>query len=227
MANVADGADHVTVQGQTKHVAAYLQDFLFSPECFNQPVSALSGGECNRLLLAKLFAKPANLLVLYEPTNDLDIETLELLETLLVDFTGTVILISHDRAFINQVVTSVLVYENDRRFHEYVGGYDSYQQYQLHRAQAAGVIEKVKKAQVAPPSKPAQKLSSQEQRELSKLPKQIEVLEQKIDELQQKFGASDFYQRPADEISFLQQELAKKEADLAKMYVRWETLEDK
>jgi len=227
MANVADGADHVTVQGQTKHVAAYLQDFLFSPECFNQPVSALSGGECNRLLLAKLFAKPANLLVLDEPTNDLDIETLELLETLLVDFTGTVILISHDRAFINQVVTSVLVYENDRRFHEYVGGYDSYQQYQLHRAQAAGVIEKVKKAQVAPPSKPAQKLSSQEQRELSKLPKQIEVLEQKIDELQQKFGASDFYQRPADEISFLQQELAKKEADLAKMYVRWETLEDK
>ena len=227
MANVADGADHVTVQGQTKHVAAYLQDFLFSPECFNQPVSALSGGECNRLLLAKLFAKPANLLVLDEPTNDLDIETLELLETLLVEFTGTVLLISHDRAFINQVVTSVLVYENDQRFHEFVGGYDSYQQYQFNRAQVATVAKKVKKSQAVPSSKPVQNLSSQEQRELSKLLKQIEVLEQKIAELQQKFGETDFYQRPADEISLLQQELAKKEADLAIMYLRWGTLEDK
>ncbi len=225
MANVADGSDHVTVQGQTKHVASYLQDFLFSPECFNQPVSALSGGECNRLLLAKLFAKPANLLVLDEPTNDLDIETLELLETLLVEFSGTVILISHDRAFINQVVTSVLVYEDDHRFHEYGGGYDSYQQYQLHRAQAAAVSEKVQKSPVTLLSKPSRVLTSQEQRELSKLPQQIAVLEKKIDQLQQSFGDPDFYQRPAAEVSDVQQDLVKKEADLAKMYVRWETLE--
>lgn len=225
MANVADGADHVVIQGQSKHVASYLQDFLFSPECFNQPVSALSGGECNRLLLAKLFAKPANLLVLDEPTNDLDIETLELLESLLVEYTGTFILISHDRAFINQVVTSVLVYEEDQRFHEYLGGYDTYQQYQSQQKRKTAVAEKSLKPLLAAPAQPEKKLSSQEQRELSKLPQQIETLEQKISKLHEECATNDFYQRPAAEISLFQKNLAQAEGSLAKMYARWEALE--
>lgn len=224
MANVADGADHVVIQGQSKHVASYLQDFLFSPDCFNQPVSALSGGECNRLLLAKLFAKPANLLVLDEPTNDLDIETLELLESLLVEYTGTFILISHDRAFINQVVTSVLVYEEDRRFHEYLGGYDTYQQYQSQQKPKTPVTEKPSKLLLAA-AKPEKKLSSQEQKELSKLPQQIEILEQKISKLHEECSATDFYQRPTADITLFQKNLAQVEASLAKMYERWEALE--
>lgn len=226
MANVADGADHVTIQGQTKHVASYLQDFLFSPECFNQPVSALSGGECNRLLLAKLFARPANFLVLDEPTNDLDIETLELLETLLVDFPGTVILISHDRAFINQVVTSVLVYEADQRFHEYLGGYDTYQQYQLQQAQAVAAPSAVQKISSVPKRETKATLTYQEQRELNKLPQQIEALEQKISQLQQEYACPEFYQRSAAEQSLFQQNLAREEAELAQLYERWEVLED-
>lgn len=224
MANVADGADHVVIQGQSKHVASYLQDFLFSPDCFNQPVSALSGGECNRLLLAKLFAKPANLLVLDEPTNDLDIETLELLESLLVEYTGTFILISHDRAFINQVVTSVLVYEEDRRFHEYLGGYDTYQQYQSQQKPKTPVTEKPSKLLLAA-AKPEKKLSSQEQKELSKLPQQIEMIEQKISKLHEECSATDFYQRPTADITLFQKNLAQVEASLAKMYERWEALE--
>ncbi len=133
MFNVGEGADYVTINGKQKHVASYLKEFLFSSDRFNQPVSSLSGGERNRLLLAKLFAKPVNLLVMDEPTNDLDIETLELLEAVLADYPGTLILISHDRAFINQVVTSVLVYEGNGKFNEFVGGYDDYKKHQLTR----------------------------------------------------------------------------------------------
>lgn len=225
MANVADGAEHVTIQGKTKHVASYLQDFLFAPECFNQPVSALSGGECNRLLLAKLFAKPANFLVLDEPTNDLDIETLELLEALLVAFSGTVIVISHDRAFINQVVTNILVYEEDGHFHHHLGGYDMYQQYRLQQAKPISVKEKSKKISASPTPQPTKKLSHQEQRELAKIPQQIEILERKITQQHQECGAAEFYQRPAAEISLFQKNLARDEADLAKLYVRWEELE--
>ena len=225
MANVADGADHVTVQGQTKHVASYLQDFLFSPECFNQPVSALSGGECNRLLLAKLFAKPANLLVLDEPTNDLDIETLELLETLLLEFSGTVIVISHDRAFINQVVTHILVYEEDKQFHDYLGGYDTYQEYRQQQAKPKVATEKSKKPNVPTAFPTQKKLSYHEQKELAKLPQQIEGLEQKIAALHQEYASQAFYQKPAAEISEFQKKLAQDEADLAKLYQRWEELE--
>lgn len=225
MANVADGSDHVTIHGQTKHVATYLQDFLFAPACFNQPVSALSGGECNRLLLAKLFAKPANLLVLDEPTNDLDIETLELLEHLLVRFSGTVIVISHDRAFINQVVTNILVYEEDQRFHNYLGGYDSYQAYRLTQTKPVTKVTTVR-TPVPIASAPAdRKLSYQEQRELSKLPKQIENMEYNIAQLQQEFGAAEFYQQSADKIADFQKNLAQKEKELADLYRRWEELE--
>lgn len=226
MENVGEGSDYVTIQGQSKHVATYLQEFLFAPACFNQPVSVLSGGERNRLLLAKLFAKPANFLVLDEPTNDLDVETLELLETLLVEFTGTVIVISHDRTFINQVVTNILVYEEDQRFHEYLGGYDTYQHYRLQQMQTSN-IQKTVSVMSTTKSKPRSKLTSQEQRELTKLPQQIEVLEKKIAILQQEYALPEFYQQSATDISRFQQELAKEEADLAELYLRWETLEEK
>lgn len=176
MFNVGEGADYVTINGKQKHVASYLKEFLFSSDRFNQPVSSLSGGERNRLLLAKLFAKPVNLLVMDEPTNDLDIETLELLEAVLADYPGTLILISHDRAFINQVVTSVLVYEENGKFNEFVGGYDDYKKHQLTRN------EQQTKSLVSKRSSPekAKNLSFNEQRELSKLPQQIEAVEKKL-----------------------------------------------
>ena len=230
MMNVADGADYVTIQGQKKHVATYLQEFLFSPECFNLPVSVLSGGERNRLLLAKLFAKPANFLVLDEPTNDLDIETLELLESRLVEFPGTVIVISHDRAFINEVVTHILVYEEDQRFHEYLGGYDTYQQYCLGQSQApAPAPKKRESAPLVPPEKSRSKakLSYQEQRELNKLPQQIAALEEKIALLQNEYSQPNFYQQASADISLFQQKLANEEKILADLYLRWEALEEK
>ena len=227
MANVADGADHVVIQGKSKHVASYLQDFLFAPERFNQPVSSLSGGECNRLLLAKLFAKPANLLVLDEPTNDLDIETLELLETMLIDYPGTLLLISHDRAFINQVVTSVLVYEDDGRFHDYVGGYDSYQAYQQERL-AAMTPAKVKDVVVSASSRVVRsKLSNHEQRELAALPQTIAALEHKLGLLHQELASAAFYQQSAADITTFNQHLAALEAELVELTARWETLESR
>ncbi len=221
MANVADGADYVTIQGKQKHVASYLRDFLFAPERFNQPVSSLSGGERNRLLLAKLFANPVNLLVLDEPTNDLDIETLELLETMLVDYPGTLLLISHDRAFINQVVTSVLIHEGEGIFKEYLGGYDAYRQEKE---------KKQPKRAVAAPAerqKPVVKLNYNEQRELSKLPKQIESQEKSIATLHLEMTSPSFYQQASQEISRFQQKLGEHEVKLAELYARWEILEEK
>lgn len=222
MANVADGADYVTINGKQKHVATYLREFLFPPERFNQLVATLSGGERNRLLLAKLFAKPVNLLVMDEPTNDLDIETLELLETLLIEYRGTLILISHDRAFINQVVTSVLVHEGEAQFNEYEGGYEDYRlQRKQQREQVAPVKPIVKR------SNNSSKLSFNEQRELTQLPQKIEILEQKISDLQLKMAEPDFYQQDAQTISFYTQELAKDENELTALYARWEALEDR
>ncbi|MBI2785412.1 MAG: ATP-binding cassette domain-containing protein [Legionella longbeachae] len=224
MFNVGDGADYVTINGKQKHVASYLREFLFSPERFNQPVSVLSGGERNRLLLAKLFAKPVNLLVMDEPTNDLDIETLELLEGMLADYPGTLILISHDRLFINQVVTSVLVYEKEGQFNEFVGGYD---EYKMHRKQQREVEVKNTAAAVAVKSNPTtNKLSFNEQRELAQLPQKIEHLEKKIAELQSQMADPKFYQQDAQVISKINQSLAEDEASLMQLYTRWEVLED-
>ncbi|WP_028388278.1 ribosomal protection-like ABC-F family protein [Legionella fairfieldensis] len=220
MANVGDGADYVTLNGKQKHVATYLREFLFSPERFNQPVSTLSGGERNRLLLAKLLAKPVNLLVMDEPTNDLDIETLELLETLLVDYPGTILLISHDRSFINHIVTSVLVYEGDGRFNEYVGGYDDYRV----QKKQEGILPVGKSIK---PNSKANKLSFNEQRELARLPQEIETLEQKITALQIKMTEPDFYQQEAQVISSHNQQLMNDEKKLSQLYERWEILEDK
>ncbi|MDX1836422.1 ABC transporter ATP-binding protein [Legionella taurinensis] len=221
MANVGDGADYVTINGKQKHVATYLREFLFPPERFNQQVSTLSGGERNRLLLAKLFAKPVNLLVMDEPTNDLDIETLELIETMLVDYPGTLLLISHDRAFINQVVTSVLVYEDEGVFNEYVGGYEDYRRQKKQQRETSTPTKTIKR------TASSVKLSFNEQRELAQLPQKIEQLEEKINELQLVMANPDFYQRDAQAISQFTQELAKDEAELATLYARWEALEEK
>ncbi|HAU2340534.1 TPA: ATP-binding cassette domain-containing protein, partial [Legionella pneumophila] len=216
MFNVGEGADYVTINGKQKHVASYLKEFLFSSDRFNQPVSSLSGGERNRLLLAKLFAKPVNLLVMDEPTNDLDIETLELLEAVLADYPGTLILISHDRAFINQVVTSVLVYEENGKFNEFVGGYDDYKKHQLTRN------EQQTKSLVSKRSSPekAKNLSFNEQRELSKLPQQIEAVEKKIEALHSQMASPEFYQQDAKIISEVTQLLAKEEALLNQYFTR-------
>ncbi|KTC77036.1 ATP-binding cassette domain-containing protein [Legionella brunensis] len=219
MANVGDGADYVTINGQQKHVASYLREFLFPPERFNQTVATLSGGERNRLLLAKLLAKPVNLLVMDEPTNDLDIETLELLENMLMDYPGTLLLISHDRAFINQVVTSVLVYEGEGQFNEYVGGYEDYRtQKKQQRETIAKPVKRVKNTA---------KLSFNEQRELAQLPQKIEALEQRIAQSQLRMTEANFYQQEAQAISAFNQQLVADEQELASLYQRWETLEEK
>lgn len=220
--NVAEGADYVEINGKQKHVASYLKDFLFAAERFNQPVSVLSGGEKNRLMLAKLLAKPVNFLVMDEPTNDLDIETLELLEQMLVDYSGTLIIISHDRAFIDQVVTSVLIYEGNGQFNEYVGGYGEYQQFKKLQPKEAVVKPTVVKRQGS-----STKLSFNEQRELSQLPLQIEQLEAKLAIIQGQMAEPGFYQQEAQLITSVSQELSTMETQLAEMYARWEALEDR
>jgi ATP-binding cassette subfamily F protein uup len=219
MFNVGDGADFVTINGKQKHVASYLKDFLFAPERFNQPVSSLSGGERNRLLLAKLLAKPVNLLVMDEPTNDLDIETLELLESMLMDYPGTLILISHDRAFINQVVTSVLIYEDQGQFNEFVGGYDDYKVYKKQLNEVATKLSTVKR------SNNSIKLSFNEQRELSQIPIKIEKLEKQIAALQSHMSEPNFYQQDAELIAEVAQQLSNYEASLLELFTRWEQLE--
>ncbi len=227
MFNVADGADFVTINGQNKHVASYLRDFLFYPEQFNQPVRSLSGGERNRLLLAKLLARPANLLVMDEPTNDLDIETLELLESLLIDYPGTLLLISHDREFINQVVNSVLVYEGDGCFNEFVGGYEDYLRFKKQQQQEAA--PKAKAASLVTRCLPVARvtLTSAEQRELNVLPKQIEKLEKQIAAIHVEMAHVDFYQGDASQVKRTTEQLAQHEVALRQFYVRWEELEGK
>lgn len=218
MNNVADGADYVTINGQDKHVASYLREFLFTPERFNQPVSVLSGGERNRLLLAKLLAKPANLLVMDEPTNDLDMETLELLENKLVEYPGTLIIISHDRAFLNQVVTSVLVWE-EGVFVEYSGDYEDY----LRQRKAPIITPPVLKTPINP--KPFAKLNYRDQKELAKLPLMIEKLEKFILEKQLHMADPTFYQQDPMAIGKLSKELLIEEKKLAELYERWQFLE--
>lgn len=217
MANVADGADHVMINGKQKHVASYLKDFLFPPERFNQTVSTLSGGERNRLLLAKLFARPVNFLVMDEPTNDLDLETLELLEGMLAEYPGTLLLISHDRVFINQVVTSVLVWEEDGHFSEYVGGYEDYYQ---HKQTQREILVKQQRQ-----NRNSIKISFNEQRELEQLPLKIETLEKKIAQWHQEMASTDFYQQDAARIARFNQKCQDDEQKLADLYKRWEILE--
>jgi ATP-binding cassette subfamily F protein uup len=230
MDSVADGRLSVTISGRTKHVAGYLQDFLFPPERLQSPVSTLSGGERNRLLLARLFTQPANLLVMDEPTNDLDVETLELLEELLLDYQGTLLLVSHDRAFLDNVVTSTLVFEGDGHIGEYVGGYSDW----LRQCQATA-RESTKPAATAGPSKPSlpeaksagkmKKLSYKEQRELDALPARIEALETEQVQLHAAVNDAGFYQQSPDEISVALGRLEAIARELETCYERWGILE--
>ncbi|GGY10836.1 ABC transporter ATP-binding protein [Litchfieldella qijiaojingensis] len=239
--NVAQGSDRVTVGGKDKHVIGYLQDFLFTPERARQPVKALSGGESNRLLLAKLFTQPANVLVLDEPTNDLDIETLELLEELLLNFDGTLLLVSHDRAFMDNVVTGVLAFEGEGRVREYVGGYHDWvrQGGKLPPApwdfDARQVSGQAKVAALSPDNKPAApnqekrarsaKLSYKLQRELDRLPSAIEALETEVADFEATVSDPAFYQQDADKVTATLEALSAKQAELDAAMERWMELE--
>ncbi|MBE9563978.1 MAG: ATP-binding cassette domain-containing protein, partial [Proteobacteria bacterium] len=227
--NLSQGREFVEVNGNRKHVIGYLQDFLFAPERARSPVSMLSGGERNRLLLAKLFSKPSNILVLDEPTNDLDIETLELLEELVMEYAGTVLVVSHDREFVNNVVTSTLVFEGDSQVNEYVGGYDDWLRQSKISAGAKSVKTNAESNnEVAANSKKAdkaKKLSYKDQRELDALPAQIEDFENEVDALQNIMANDDFYKQDKDEIVKVQKQLEQVQAQLAHCYNRWEELE--
>ena len=227
--NVGDGSEYVEINGQSRHVMGYLQDFLFVPERARSPVSTLSGGERNRLLLAKLFTRPANLLIMDEPTNDLDVETLELLESLLEEYQGTILLVSHDRAFLDNVVTSTLVYEGAGSWNEYVGGYQDW----LHQTQQPAQTEKksVKRSKpiepvATKPAKPSKKLSYKDQRELDQLPERIEVLERDLKALQAKISDPAFYQQPQDKINEILNQQPRLEAELETVFARWEALDE-
>ena len=224
--NLADGRQKITVNGRERHVVSYLQDFLFPPDRLHTPVRALSGGERNRLLLARLFSQPANLLVLDEPTNDLDVETLELLEDLLVEYPGTLLLVSHDRAFLDNVVTSTLVFEGDGRIGEYVGGYSDWlrQRPQVNDESPPAPAPKAARRPQAPPRR--RKPGYKEQRELESLPARIEALEQRQAELHAAMAAPDFYKRDGAEIAAAKSELARIDADLEQAYERWQELEE-
>ena len=227
MDSVGDGSQTVTINGQTRHVAGYLRDFLFPAERLLSPVSTLSGGERNRLMLARLFARPANLLVMDEPTNDLDVETLELLEELLLDYQGTLLLVSHDRAFLDHVVTSTLVFEGGGRVGEYVGGYSDWRRQQ--RDSTPPLLPKVLPA-VLPPAVEkrcgkSRKLTYKEQRELEMLPGKIESLEAEQSRLQAAVSAAGFYQQSANDITTMLARLASATHELEACYLRWETLE--
>jgi ABC transport system ATP-binding/permease protein len=232
---VADGHDTVTINDRTQHVHGYLRDFLFPPERALSPVKALSGGERNRLVLARLFARPFNVLVMDEPTNDLDIETLELLEERLATWPGTLLLVSHDRAFIDHVVTSTLVFEGDGRVQEYVGGYEDWLR-QKRNAEAeresapvrrAGSGGKAATIATQEPPRVQKKPSYKEQLELEQLPARIEALEAEQSKLQASVAAEDFYKRPAAEIHEALARLEELETLLLAAYTRWDALDSR
>jgi len=215
-------------------VISYLEDFLFEPTRARTPIKALSGGERNRLLLARLFTKPANVLVLDEPTNDLDAETLELLEDLVVEFGGTVLLVSHDRAFLNEVCTSLLVFEGDGKVTDYIGGYDDWQKETARKVAAAVAAEEAAKRAAKSPAAGSAggaagaakgpKLSNKERMELEALPKLIELLEAEQTILTGKLADPLFFRKPPAEVTQATARLNEIEAELAKGYKRWEVL---
>ena len=220
--NVSGGRDMLEIGGKQRHVISYLQDFLFAPERCRQPVKALSGGERNRLLLAKLFTQPSNILVLDEPTNDLDIDTLDLLEELLIDYKGTVILVSHDRAFLNNVVTSTLVFDGSGTIEQYIGGYDDWLR-QRKTEKATKVAAPKAQAKSATTSK---KLSYNDQRELDGLPAEIEKMEIQIAATSELISNPGFYQGDRPSIEAVEKQLAAEQKQLAECYARWELLEN-
>jgi ATP-binding cassette subfamily F protein uup len=224
---ISQGSDFIEIGGAKKHVISYLGDFLFAPERARSPVKSLSGGERNRLLLARLFTRPSNVLVLDEPTNDLDIETLELLEELLMEYAGTVLLVSHDRAFINNVVTSTLALEGDGTVAEYVGGYDDWLRQSKRRPEEPPVAAKAeeKKGPVRPASAKQRKLTFKEQKELDELPKRIEELEAEVQRLHATMADPAFYRESGNKVASTTARLENAEKELAAVYERWEELE--
>jgi ATP-binding cassette subfamily F protein uup len=221
--NVSGGRDMLEIGGKPKHVISYLQDFLFAPDRCRQPVKALSGGERNRLLLAKLFTQPSNVLVLDEPTNDLDIDTLDLLEELLIDYKGTIILVSHDRAFLNNVVTSTLVFEGNGNINQYIGGYDDWLRQRKTEQPASSQQPSKVQAKTATASK---KLSYKDQRELDNLPLEIENLETQIAEISELISQPDFYKGDRTETAKTETSLSELQQQLSHCYERWESLEN-
>ena len=227
--SIADGNDHVLINGEPRHVMSYLSDFLFAPSRARSPVKTLSGGEKNRLLLAKLFTKTANLIIMDEPTNDLDMETLELLEERLVDYTGTLLIVSHDRVFLDNVVTSVIVFEGYGEVSEYVGGYSDWLAYsqakQKEQAKASKKQVKELKSQATEGASKKKNLSYKDQKELTELPATIETLESKQAELNAQIADPAFYQQEQSAINSFLEELAKMDVDLQLAYARWDELE--
>ncbi|EGF32857.1 ABC transporter-like protein [Oxalobacteraceae bacterium IMCC9480] len=226
---IAPGSDWVEINGQRKHVMTYLNDFLFAPERARSPVKSLSGGERNRLLLARLFAKPANVLVLDEPTNDLDIDTLELLEELLEEYTGTVFLVSHDRTFLDNVVTQVIVAEGDGMWREYIGGYSDWER--VRRVPLTAPVVKAAKGDVKAAAEPVaavpkqKKLSYKEQRELDALPVLIAGIEAEQKTISAKLADPDVYKQKPEELQRLNQRFAKLDGELLEALEKWEQIE--
>jgi ATP-binding cassette subfamily F protein uup len=233
---VGDGNDTVTVNGRSRHVHGYLRDFLFSAERAYSPVKALSGGERNRLLLARLFTRPANLLVLDEPTNDLDLETLELLESQLVEWPATLLLVSHDRVFLDDVVTSTFVFEGDGRVQEYVGGYEDWLRQRKQpsvetrgrpKPDTGGFGPAAAVSEPAAAVKPKKKLSYNEQRELEALPDRIHAFETEERDLNAKVAGPQFYKEPAEAIAATLARLETLHAQLLDAYARWHELDSR
>ena len=228
--NIGEGNDFIVFNGEKRHVISYLKDFLFTPERCRTPVHILSGGEKNRLLLARLFTRPANVLVMDEPTNDLDIETLELLEDMLFHFQGTVLVVSHDRAFLNNVVTSTIVFEGQGEVIEYAGGYDDWLIQRAKRQKDMPAEKKEKPAaKPAPSEKPRgnrpPKLGFKEKRELEALPAKIEEMEAEYDALYAQMGEPEFYKTDKDEIARVKARMEELEKAIEYAYDRWEALE--
>ncbi|MGO9016961.1 MAG: ATP-binding cassette domain-containing protein [Syntrophobacteraceae bacterium] len=225
--NVGDGNDTILFNGRPRHIISYLNDFLFSPERAKSPVSTLSGGERNRLLLARLFTKPSNLLVLDEPTNDLDIETLELLEDLLLDYRGTLLLVSHDRTFLNNVVTSTLAFEGEGRVGEYVGGYDDWERQSGSDRPVNPGKPPVTSDKQRPKSEYRQTISYKERCELEDIPGIIELLESEQKELYKSMSEPTFYRKNGTEIATAKVRLKIIEQELDEAYQRWDVLDMK
>ncbi len=223
---VGDGADFVTIGGARQNVMGYLQNFLFEPEQICGEIAMLSGGEKNRLMLAKLFASPANVLVLDEPTNDLDMQTIELLENSLVSFPGTILMVSHDRAFLNNIVTGVFCFEGGGNIVELVGGYDEWESYSRRKLESESEIRKDKPAQVVSQKKRS-KFTNKEREEFERLPKQIELLEAELAELEAKLADSEYVVSHVDELAKINDRMAEIRAEDERLFERWSELEER
>lgn len=226
--NISPGGDYISIAGKSRHVISYLKDFLFPPERIDSPVKSLSGGERNRLLLARIFTQSANMLVLDEPTNDLDVDTLELLEDLLSDYAGTLLLVSHDRTFLDDVVTSTIVFEDDGEVEEYVGGYEDWERQRSAKPDTRKKVKQIStQTKTANREQPSQKpkLNYNEKRELENLPGKIEQLEQQQKAIEKETASEIFYKQDKTTITTILSQLQQINDDLNKAYARWEELD--